>query len=92
MTQISHGMNIGEVRNLGTRLQQQYAESIRGLMREIEGLVNNTTTTWVGPDAEAFRSWWPDKRTALNAIADDLHGFGQSALNNVSEQESVSGR
>jgi uncharacterized protein YukE len=92
MAQISHGMNIGEVRSLGGRLQSHYAESIRGLMREMEQLVNNTSTMWVGPDAEAFRSWWPEKRAALTAIAEDLHGFGQSALNNANEQESVSGR
>lgn len=87
---ISHGMNIGEVRQLGTRLQNQYAESIRDVMRQVEQMVNGTQGTWIGPDADRFRSWWPDKRAALNAIADDLHGFGQSALNNAQEQENVS--
>lgn len=92
MAHISHGMNVADVRNLGFRLQRHYAESIRGLMREIEGMVNGTTSTWVGPDADAFRSWWPEKRAALNMIAEDLHGFGQSAINNASDQETASGR
>ncbi len=92
MANISHGMNIVEVRNAGNRLQNHHAESIRGLMREIEGMVNDTSGTWIGPDGDRFRSWWPEKRSALTAIADDLHGFGQSALNNAQEQEDVSGR
>ncbi|MCC6436844.1 MAG: WXG100 family type VII secretion target [Acidimicrobiales bacterium] len=87
---ISHGMNITEVRNVGTRLQSEHAEAIRNLMRDVENMVNNTASTWVGPDGERFRSWWPEKRAALNAIADDLHGFGQSALNNAQQQQDVS--
>ena len=84
------GMDVGEVRNMGRRLQDHHAESIRGLMQEIEGMVNQTESTWVGSDANRFRSWWPEKRRALLAIADDLHGFGQSALNNAQEQENAS--
>lgn len=89
---ISHGMNIAEVKNLGTKLQRQHAEAINQLTKEIESLVSATSSTWVGPDGERFRSWWPEKRAALNAIANDLHGFGQSALNNAREQEDISNR
>ena len=92
MSSISHGMNIDEVRNLGNRLKTQHAEAIRALMREVEQMVSATSSTWVGPDGERFRSWWPEKKSALTAIANDLDGFGQSALNNASEQEQVSGR
>lgn len=92
MANISHGMNIGEVRNLGNKLQRQHAEAINSLAKEIESLVNQTSSTWVGPDAERFRSWWPEKRATLNAIAQDLHGYGQSALNNAQEQEDVANR
>ena len=83
-------MDVGAVRTMGNRLQNHHAESIRGLMQEIEGMVNETSSTWVGQDAERFRGWWPEKRRALLAIADDLHGFGQSALNNAQEQETAS--
>ena len=89
---ITSGMNPDEVEKMGRRLQNVNAESIRGLVREIEGLVNNTNSTWIGADADRFRSWWPDKRARMNAIADDLHGFGQSALNNAAEQRRTSGR
>jgi hypothetical protein len=91
MANISHGMNVTEIENLGRKLQQTYAEDVSRVMREIETLVNNTSGTWLGRDANDFRSWWPAKRNALKAIAADLHGFGQSALNNATEQKNVSG-
>lgn len=89
---ISHGMNPEAVRALGNKLQQHYSTEIDAMMRQIQQLVQETTSTWVGPDAEQFRGWWPEKAAHLKAISEDLFGFGQSALNNVSEQEGVSGR
>lgn len=91
MANVSHGMNIAEVQNLGTTLQRKHAETLRQLANEINALVNNTSSTWVGPDGERFRSWWPEKKANLLRMAEDLHGFGQSALNNVSEQRNASG-
>lgn len=91
MANLSHGMNVGEVEALGHKLQKTYAAQIDQFMTQIETLVNNTNGTWVGKDANDFRSWWPAKRSALKAIATDLHGFGQSALNNASEQRTASG-
>lgn len=88
---ISHGMSLDEIQDLGTRLQRAYAESVRQVATEIDRQVSSSPAAWVGPDAERFRSWWPEKRARLMAIADDLHGFGQSALNNVSEQRQASG-
>ena len=91
MANLSHGMNVQEVENLGHKLLNTYAAQITQFMTQIEQLVNNTSDTWAGKDANDFRSWWPAKRNALKAIATDLHGFGQSALNNASEQKSASG-
>jgi uncharacterized protein YukE len=85
-------MNVEEVERLGKQLQGTYAAEIRRFMSEIEKLVNNTNGIWIGKDGNDFRSWWPAKRNALRAIAEDLHGFGQSALNNASEQRTVSDR
>ena len=91
MANLSHGMNVGAVEDLGHKLQNTYAAQINQFMSQIEHLVNNTSNTWVGKDANDFRSWWPAKRNALKAIATDLNGFGQSALNNASEQRTASG-
>ncbi|MGY1812873.1 hypothetical protein [Blastococcus sp. SYSU D00820] len=85
---VSHGMNIDEVRSLGTQLQTQ-ADAIRTAVAQLEGAINNAT--WVGPDATTFKTaWWPEKRTLLQQAAEQLHGFGQSAINNANEQEQVS--
>jgi uncharacterized protein YukE len=89
---LTHGMNIGDVENVGRKLQNHYSNTIEQLMSEMESMVNSTSSSWVGPDAEKFRSWWPEKRAALKAIAGDLHGFGQAALNNVQEQRNASGQ
>lgn len=88
---VSHGMNVAEIEHLGRSLQTGHAVRIRDLVTEVERLVGSTSGTWVGPDAERFRSWWPNKRSRLLGMADDLEGFGQSALNNVSEQRQASG-
>ena len=88
---ISHGMNVDAVEGVGRKLQTHYSTTIEQLMGEMDSMVNETSSSWVGPDAEKFRSWWPEKRSALKAIAGDLHGFGQAALNNVSEQRNASG-
>ncbi|WP_208029068.1 WXG100 family type VII secretion target [Rhabdothermincola sediminis] len=88
MTSITHGMNPEEVEGLGHRLQQ-IADQVRQLTSELNGRIGSTT--WVGPDATRFKDqWWPEKRANLHRIADDLHGFGQSALNNAAEQRQVS--
>lgn len=88
---LSHGMNIEAVEEVGRKLQNHYSATIDQFINEIEGMVNSTSGTWMGADADRFRSWWPEKRSALKAISSDLHGFGQSALNNASEQRAASG-
>jgi hypothetical protein len=85
---ISHGMNIDEVRNLGQQLKTQ-AQHVQQLVHQLESAVNGTS--WMGPDATTFKTqWWPQHRQHLLQAAEGLDGFGQSALNNASEQESVS--
>ena len=86
MTSIDHGMSVSDVEALGHKLQDSYAAEIRQAIAQLEQLVKSTTSSWVGKDGDEFRSWWPSKRSKLAAIADDLHGYGQSALNNAHEQ------
>lgn len=93
MSNVTHGMNIEEVEAFGRRLQDVHAGQIRDLVAEIDRVIGQTSSTWRGPDAERFRSWWPSKKSTMLAMADDLQGFGQSALNNASQQfDASSGR
>ena len=86
---MSHGMDIGEVRRLGGSLQTS-AGSIDDLIKRIETAIAGPA--WVGRDASTFRgTWWPEHRAHLKEMSETLHGLGQSALNNASEQEQASG-
>lgn len=85
---VTHGMNVEEVKTLGDQLKRKGGD-IERLVREIENQLNGTT--WVGPDADTFRNnWWPGHKRRLEQMAKDLDGFGQSAMNNASEQVDVS--
>jgi uncharacterized protein YukE len=86
---VTHGMNVEEVTALGTTLQTQ-AGHIRDMVGQLEGAINGTT--WMGPDADQFKGqWWPEHKQHLLAVAEQLHGFGQSAKNNATEQMNTSG-
>jgi hypothetical protein len=90
MAAISHGMNVEQVKQLGNTLKQKKQE-LDQIINTINTTLNNTA--WEGPDAVAFKTQqWPDHRSQLNAIGQAIEGFGQSALNNASEQEAASGR
>lgn len=85
---MSHGMDVEQVRAMGNLLKRKSAD-IQAMISEIEASVSSAP--WAGPDAEQFRgSQWPEHRSHLTNIASQLDGFGQSALNNASEQESTS--
>lgn len=86
---LTHGMDVGGVEALGALLQQK-AEQLRHLATEVGGAV--VASGWAGPDADAFvQQWWPQHRAQLAAVAEGIHGFGQSALNNAVEQRGASG-
>ena len=89
MANISHGMDVEEVKRLGGQLKHE-ADQIRDIITRLNGAIDRTA--WVGPDAVRFKNeWWPGHRDHLVNIGRDLDGFGQSALNNAREQEDVSG-
>lgn len=87
---ITHGMNIEEVRSTGQELQRQ-SETLQNLINTLQQKVEGTT--WVGPDSERFKNdWWPKHKQTLVNMVQELHGLGQSALNNASEQEQISSK
>ncbi|HET8930858.1 MAG TPA: WXG100 family type VII secretion target [Acidimicrobiales bacterium] len=90
---ISMGMDPTVVQNMG-RQMQTIADNIQNtLIPQIDTLVQQIPSEWSGPDATKFQGWWQNEhRQHLNQVATDLHGLGQSALNNAQEQIDVSGR
>ncbi|MCP4380551.1 MAG: hypothetical protein GY798_03875 [Hyphomicrobiales bacterium] len=82
-------MNPDEVAGTG-RYLQSVGKMLDGFLRTINSQIN--ATTWVGPDAHSFKEvWWPDHLVKLKTVANEIDGFGQSALNNASEQRQASG-
>lgn len=88
---LTHGMNIEEIEAVGSRLQRHFSANLTTCVGEIELLVGDTRRTWMGSDADRFRSWWPSHRAKMTTIIEDIHGFGQAALNNAAEQRMASG-
>lgn len=88
MTNVTHGMNVEEVRRLGDDLAR-YADQLEQLATRLEREVANAR--WSGPNAERFKHvWWPKHRSTLRSTASALRGFGDSAKNNANEQADAS--
>src|SRR5690606_20976844 len=86
---LTHGMTVGEVEDLGRILKQQ-GHVLEQLSTQIDSKVHGSS--WAGGDADRFRGdWWPMQRRRLSGVAADLDGLGQAALNNAAEQRRVSG-
>jgi hypothetical protein len=84
------GMNLTEVQHLGQQLRAA-GDQLLALVSDVDARVGSTT--WVGHDAETFKhQWWPGHRQRLLDAAAHIHGLGQSAANNATEQEHASSR
>lgn len=82
------GMIPEEVERLG-RVLQDKSQEIDDTLRQLHQMVGNAN--WIGPDADRFKNeWWPEHQAKLQQAVHRLHGFGQSALNNASEQRNIS--
>lgn len=85
------GMNVTEVERLGKELKDVYAADVARFVGQIDKLIGATSSSWVGRDANEFRSWWPNKRARLVSMANDLRDYGDVALKNAGEQIAASG-
>jgi uncharacterized protein YukE len=86
-----YGMDVEQVRQMGRQMQAQADHITGSIIPQLDGLVNNIPSVWAGPDANMFKDWWTGQHRAhLVAVAHDLRGLGQSALNNAQEQSEVS--
>jgi len=85
---ISHGMNIGEVKQLAQKLNQK-AEQIQQVITEVNQAVGNTS--WIGPDADTFKNKWNSEGVRqLTAAKDILTHASQAANRNAETQDQTS--
>ncbi len=86
------GMDVEAVEHAGNNLKSK-AHQIETLTADIDKIVQGLTSIWDGHDAKQFvQEWWPGHKKNLRAIQEAISGLGQSALNNASEQRTVSNR
>jgi WXG100 family type VII secretion target len=91
MANLTHGMNVDQVENMGRQLQSKGNE-IDVLTNAINGLIDQLQTEWKGQDATEFKGWWDSQhRPALQKLREAINGLGQAALNNATAQRQVSG-
>lgn len=86
---VTHGMDVAEVEDLGRFLQQR-ADRLNRIVQEINRAVY--AAHWNGGVAVQFgQQYWPGHRARLQAAANGLHGLGQATLHNAAEQRQASG-
>lgn len=82
------GMNVGEVRDLATVLNQK-ADEIDTLSGTVTSKLSGTN--WVGTDRTNFENDWQSTGVqSLKTVAQMLRDAGQRATNNANEQEQAS--
>lgn len=85
---ISHGMNVEQVKSLASQMQAKAAD-IQSIMNQLDSAL--ASTGWVGPDATAFEGQWnSDYKIRLNTVIQGLNDAATAANNNASQQESAS--
>lgn len=84
------GMDVDAVERIGHGLQAD-ADRMAALTVRIDATVRRLTGVWDGRDSTEFvGTWWPQHKSSLQHVQDQIRGLGQSALNNVSEQRGAS--
>jgi hypothetical protein len=84
------GMDVDSVERVGHGLQAD-ADALAALTTKVDAAVRRLTGVWDGRDSTEFvGTWWPQHKSNLQHVQDQIRGLGQSALNNASEQRGAS--
>lgn len=88
MSNITHGMDVDQVDDLGNTLVSQAAR-LRSLASETDGRVNRAQ--WHGPDGTHFTTRaWPAHRSTMHIVADQIEELGRKAKDNAASQRLTS--
>ena len=84
------GMDIEAVRQLAQLLNQK-SNDINDIMQQLNSQIQNSSSIWIGNDAEQFRNDWQSSHVpALNQVVQGLQDASQRANQNASQQEQAS--
>lgn len=85
------GMDIEAVQQLARLLQQKADEIEQQIMQQLNSQIQNSTSIWVGNDANQFRNDWQSSHVpALRQVAEGLKQAAQKATQNAQQQEQAS--
>ncbi|OIQ92694.1 hypothetical protein GALL_253660 [mine drainage metagenome] len=84
------GMDVDSVEPIGHGLQTD-ADALTALTSKVDALVRRLPEMWDGRDSTEFvGTWWPQHKSSLQQVQEQIRGLGQAALNNASEQRGAS--
>lgn len=84
------GMDVEAVRQLAQLLNSK-ADDIQQTMTQLSQQINNSTSIWIGNDANQFRSDWQGQHVQqLNAVIQGLKDASTKATQNAQQQEQAS--
>ncbi len=84
------GMDVDSVERIGHGLQTD-ADALTALTSRIDATVRRLVGVWDGRDSTEFvGTWWPQHRSSLQQVQEQIRGLGQSALDNASDQRRAS--
>lgn len=85
---ITHGMNVEQVKNLAKKLDEK-ANQIQQIITETRNILNSVA--WEGPDAKRFKSEWESKGVRqLQEAKEILTQTAQAANRNADQQQQAS--
>ena len=86
------GMDDVLVEQIGNKLKSIASGDIAQLISTIESQITLAVSNWDGKDEQDCQGdWQQQQKPALTNLQHAIDGLAQSALNNVTEQRSVSG-
>ncbi|MGN6609249.1 MAG: WXG100 family type VII secretion target [Jatrophihabitans sp.] len=84
------GMDPDEVEGIGRQISSE-AQSLQGIIRQLDGIVNTMQANWLGDDSNRFHSTYTTQyRQQMNQAVQQLEQLSSAAIRNANEQRSVS--
>jgi len=84
------GMDVLEIRRIGTQLQTE-SRNLEALLSRVDKQVQAARAAWLGTDSDHFVEDWQQRRSQLQSLSSRLDSLGRQAMNQADQQARVSG-
>lgn len=90
MANVTHGMNVENVRGIAKQLDGQ-ANAVEHVLSAVDKLIHQATTDWLGRDSQQFQQLWTGQyKGQLQKLKGDLTDLAVKARNSAAGQEQAS--